>query len=70
MDDDLVQIDMVFDDETWEISPPITRWQARIALRLFGEQGTLWKGVKRVRQAVIVDYTPTLEDIRIPGPIQ
>ncbi len=57
MDSDLVVLDLRFADETWEISAPITRLEARTILRVVGEQGTPWGPYnKRVVWAKIVEY--------------
>jgi len=66
MDSDLVVIDMVFADETWEISPCLTRAQARRVLYAFGPPlEILWDNRKRVVWAQIRDYTPTLLDLNL-----
>jgi hypothetical protein len=51
-----VVLDLVFSDETYMVTDPMTRQEAEIACRLFGEQGTPVLG-KRVTQALIVPAT-------------
>ncbi len=48
-----VRLDLVFANETWMVTDPMTRENAERALRVIGEQGTPVNG-QHVRRAIIV----------------
>lgn len=54
---ELVRLDVVFDNETFQITDPVPRHIAQEAMRLFAEQGMPVEG-KRVVQATIVPLVP------------
>jgi hypothetical protein len=54
---ELVQLDLVFHDETWMLSDPVPRHIAQDTLRVFAEQALPVNG-KRVIQALIVPVMP------------
>jgi len=54
---EIVRLDLVYHDETWEVTDPMTRDQANLACRLFGEQAVPVRG-RRVVRALIVPEVP------------
>lgn len=54
---EIVRLDLVYHDETWEITDPMTRDAANLACRLLGEQAIPVRG-KRVVRALIVPEVP------------
>ncbi len=57
-DQDLVVLDLVFDDETFETSAPLRRWEAHQAILVVGPPYEILWGPyrKRVALATIIEY--------------